>query len=90
LVEEDEFQDEHHLYEKVIANQALVDGDFADMAAVAETLSDRDELKSLFYGMMAFFGDPNPTESQWAAFAQSAPNPPLDSAVYQIIIHFNK
>jgi len=89
LVEEDEFQDEHHLYEKVIANQVLVDGDYAAIAKVAETLSDRDELQDLFYGMMAFFSEPNPSESQWAAFVQAAPNPPLDNAVYQIVLNFN-
>jgi len=89
LVDEDEFQDEHHLYESVIANRILAESDYAEIANVAEKLPDGDELKDLFYGMMGFFLEPKPSEEQWLAFERSAINRPLDMAVYQITVNFN-
>src|SRR5690606_40187841 len=44
LVEEDEFQDEYRIYEKLIANQILIESDFAAAAQVAKTLTEEEEL----------------------------------------------
>ncbi|GHE30597.1 hypothetical protein [Sphingobacterium griseoflavum] len=90
LVEEDEFQDEHAIYEKLIANQILVDSSYAEINKVASTLSHDDELKELFYGMVSFFNEPAPSASQLDDFKASAANTSLDTAIYQIIIHFNQ
>ncbi|MFD1771016.1 hypothetical protein [Sphingobacterium suaedae] len=90
LVEEDEFQDEYAIYEKVIANQILVDSNYAEIAKVASSLSYQDDLKELFYSMMSFFAEPYPTPEQLNDFKQHAANKSLDTAIYQIIINFNK
>ncbi|KGE13268.1 hypothetical protein [Sphingobacterium deserti] len=90
LVEEDEFQDEYAIYEKVIANQILVESSFEEIAKVASTLSHQDELKELFYPMVSFFTDQSPSAQQLGEFKAHAANPSLDSAIYQIIINFNK
>ena len=48
LVEEDEFQDEYAIYEKVIANQILVESSYQEIANVATTLDEEDEIADLF------------------------------------------
>ena len=47
LVDEDEFQDEHRIYEDVIANQILVDSSYEEIAKVAGNLPEFAELKEL-------------------------------------------
>lgn len=89
LVEEDEFQDEYSIYETVIANQILVDSTYAEIHKVATTLSHQEELKELFYPLMAFFNEPAPEEAQFKAYMEASSNPAWDAAVYQIIVNFN-
>ena len=89
LVEEDEFQDEYTIYEKVIANQILVDSTYEEIKKVADTISHQDELKELFYPMMSFFNEPKPDAQQLEEFTQFAGNKSFDIAVYQIIANFN-
>lgn len=90
LVEEDEFQDEYIIYEKVIANQILVDSTYAEISKVASSLTPEDELKELFYPMMAFFNEPQPSAAQLDEFMEASTDKPLDGAIYQIIVNFNK
>lgn len=90
LVEEDEFQDEYIIYEKVIANQILVDSTYAEINKVASSLSPQDELKELFFPLMAFFNEPSPSPAQLDEFLDASTNKPLDGAIYQIIVNFNK
>jgi len=90
LVEEDEFQDEYAIYEKVIANQILVESSFGEIAKVASTLSHEDELKELFYPMVSFFTEQSPSTQQLNEFKEHAANFSLDSAIYHIIVNFNK
>lgn len=90
LVDEDEFQDEHRIYEKVIANQILVDSSYAEIAKVAETVDNQDELYEVFYPMMSFFSESNPSEKQLEEYKSAALNKSLDLALYQIIINYNK
>lgn len=90
LVEEDEFQDEYAIYEKVIANQILVDSTFAEINKVAATLSPQDELKELFYPIVSFFNEPYPEEEHITEYLRVSENKPLDGAIYQIIVNFNK
>lgn len=90
LVEEDEFQDEYAIYEKVIANQILIDSTYAEISKVASSIAPQDELKELFYPMMAFFNESNPSADQIAEFLEASVNKPLDGALYQIIVNFNK
>lgn len=90
LVEEDEFQDEYTIYEKVIANQILVDSSYSEISKVASSMSPGEELKELFYPMISFFNEPRPTAGQLVAFLDASDNKPLDGALYQIIVNFNE
>ena len=90
LVEEDEFQDEHRIYEKVIANQILVESDYSEIAKVSKTVGQMDELYELFYPMVSFFYEPNPSEEQIEQFSSFAANKAYETAIYQVIVHFSK
>lgn len=90
LVDEDEFQDEHTIYEKVIANQILVDSPYTEVAKVARQLSGDDELKELFYPVISFFSDINPSPKAIEEYREAANNRALDMALYQLILHFYK
>lgn len=90
LVEESEFQDEHQIYESIIANQILMDSDFEEIAKVASKLDSQDELGEYFYVIMGFFLNPNPSESDQVDFKKYAPNELYDTALYQILISYLK
>ncbi|WP_270090181.1 hypothetical protein [Sphingobacterium sp. SYP-B4668] len=89
LVDEDEFQDEHRIYESVIANQILVESNYSEIAKVAKSLDAEDDLLDVFYPMMSFFAESNPTEGQLKEYEATALNPAFDVAVYQIISNYN-
>ncbi len=90
LVEEDEFQDEYRIYEDLIANQILIDSDFEAAAEVTKTISEDEELFELFYPIIGFFIDQNPSAEQLKEFEAHAANKSLNTALYQLIINFNK
>jgi len=90
LVEDDEFQDEHQIYEPVIANQILVESSPEEVKKVAVKLSEDAELKDVFYPMMTFFQNTSPSTSDEEMVAQSAVDKAFDMAVYHILIEFNK
>jgi hypothetical protein len=89
LVDEDEFQDEHRIYEEVIANQILVESDLKELARVTTEIPDDSELKELFYPMIGFFRDTNPSASDFNDFVKHSANPDFDSAVYSLLISYN-
>lgn len=89
LVDEDEFQDEYRIYEPVIANQQLVESAYTDIAQVANQIPENQELAELFYPMMGFFSEPNPSEQDWAAYVSASKNQAFDAAVYKLIITYN-
>jgi hypothetical protein len=89
LVDEDEFQDEHRIYEEVIANQILVESSLKEVARVSSTLPEDSELKELFYPMIGFFRDPDPEDEDFNEFIKYSENPDFDSAVYALLISFN-
>ncbi len=89
LVNDDEFQDEHRIYEPVIANQQLVESTPGEVNKVADTLTDDDELQELFYPMMCFFQNiQSPAEGANEVTAASD-NKDFDTAVYCILTTFN-
>ena len=90
LVDEDEFQDEHRIYEDVIANQILVDSDLQEVARVANDLPEDSELKELFYPMVGFFRDQHPDTDEFDVFVKFSTNPEFDSAVYSLLISYNQ
>jgi hypothetical protein len=90
LVDEDEFQDEHRIYEDVIANQILVDSELKEVARVANDLPEDSELKELFYPMIGFFRDQHPDNDEFDEFVKYSINPEFDSAVYSLLISYNQ
>jgi hypothetical protein len=88
LVDEDEFQDEYRIYEPVIANQILIESPVAEISKVAQSLPDDSELKELFYPMMCFFQNIDPTPEEKNAIAAHALNKEFDMAVLDILVNF--
>lgn len=90
LVEEDEFQDEHRIYEPMIENQALVDSNYAEIARITETLQPGSEIAEIFYPMMSFFNENEPTESQFLEYIEQSKNKAFDASVFALLIAFNQ
>ena len=88
LVDEDEFQDEHHIYEEVIANQALIDSSYEEIAKAAAGITGDSELKDLFYPMMSFFYEQDPGDDQLESYIRYSKEPAFDHAVYNILLTF--
>lgn len=59
LVDEDEFQDEHRIYEELIANQELVEESVGSIVEVASRIPESEEIKELFVPLMLFFQEPH-------------------------------
>ncbi len=90
LVDEDEFQDEHRIYEAVIANQILIESSYEEIARVAEKLDKSSEIKELFYPMMSFFHEPSPSPQSMDNYAANSKEPEFDVPVYALIANYNK
>ncbi|GAA4091202.1 hypothetical protein [Mucilaginibacter panaciglaebae] len=88
LVDEDEFQDEYRIYEPVIAHQILMESPVDEIANVAGKLSQDSELKELFYPLMCFFQNPQPTTDEKNQIAAKAVNKDFDMAVFSILESF--
>jgi len=89
LVDEDEFQDEYRIYEPVIENQILLESPVEEISKVAQTLPEDSELYELFYPMMCFFQDIDPSDEALDAIADASVVPEFDMAVLDILINFN-
>lgn len=88
LVDEDEFQDEYRIYEPVIANQILIESPVSEISKVATTLPEDSELKELFYPMMCFFQNTDPSDEEKKEIADNAINKEFDMAVLEILVSF--
>ncbi len=88
LVDDDEFQDEHRIYEDVIANQILVESSYEEIAGVADQLSESSEVKELFYPMMSFFYEFEPETLD--DYTNHSKHPEFDTAVYALLTTYNK
>ncbi len=89
LVDEDEFQDEHRIYEDVIANQVLTESSYPAIAEIASKLPASSEIGELFYPLMSFFLEPDPSSEQIESYIRNSTDPGFDSAVYAIFITYN-
>lgn len=89
LVDEDEFQDEYRIYEPVIENQILLESPVTETSKVAQSLPKDSELYELFYPMMCFFQDIDPSDEALDAIADASVVPEFDMAVLEILINFN-
>ncbi|MEO8884829.1 MAG: hypothetical protein ABI367_02130 [Mucilaginibacter sp.] len=88
LVDEDEFQDEYRIYEPVIANQILMESPVEEISKIADSLPDDSELKELFYPVMCFFQNIDPSVPEKAKIADKALDKPFDMAVLNILQAF--
>lgn len=85
LVDEDEFQDEHRIYEELIANQELVDENVGSIVEVASRIPESEEIKDLFVPLLLFFQAPHEKEVS-AEVAAKVTN--TDKAVLQGLLTF--
>jgi hypothetical protein len=59
LVDEDEFQDEHRIYEDIIVNQDLVEESIDSILAVSKRIDETSGVYELFVPLMLFFREPD-------------------------------
>lgn len=90
LVEEDEFQDEFHIYEDLISNQQLAESSVEDICNNANLLDLSEEMEDLFVPFMSFFLQPNTSEATQQELIKFSSNKSFDVAVYTLITNFNK
>jgi len=90
LVEEDEFQDEFHIYEDLISNQQLAESSVEDICSNADLLEMSEEMEELFVPFMTFFLQPNTSEATQEELLKFSSNKSFDVAVYTLITSFNK
>ena len=90
LVDEDEFQDEYRIYEPVIENQILMESTIEEIAKVAREVDEESELRELFYPLMCFFYDINPSADTKKIIVQNAVNKDFDMAILSILDTFNQ
>ena len=90
LVEEDEFQDEFHIYEDLISNQQLAESSVEDICSNAGLLDLSEEMEELFVPFMTFFLQPNLNENTQQELINFSNNKSFDVAVYTLIANFNK
>lgn len=90
LVDEDEFQDEHRIYEYLIANQILADSSYGDIARSTMQIDDEHELSEIFYPMVSFFLESNPTKEHLDEYERHSANPSLDRALYALIVNYHR
>lgn len=90
LVDEDEFQDEYRIYEDVIENQILMESTIEEIAKAAEKVDEESELKELFYPVMCFFYDTEPSADTKKLIAQNAVNKDFDMTILSILETFNQ
>lgn len=90
LVDEDEFQDEHRIYEDVIANQVLMESSLIEIARISKKLSPDSEIRELFFPLMAFFYNINPDAQYLKEFKALSEDPAFDAAVLDLIVNYNQ
>ena len=89
LVEEDEFQDEFHIYEDLISNQQLVESSVEDICSHAGMIELREEMEELFVPFMVFFHEPKASGQIIKELEEFSANKEFDIAVYTLIVNFN-
>lgn len=89
LVEEDEFQDEFHIYEDLISNQQLVESSVEDICSHAGMIELGEEMEELFVPFMVFFHQPKANDGVIKDLETYSSNKEFDIAVYSLITAFN-
>jgi hypothetical protein len=89
LVEEDEFQDEYHIYEDLISNQQLADSSIEDICSHKGMIELGEEMETLFVPFMSFFNQPKANAEAFKDLEEFSADKEFDSAVYALITEFN-
>jgi hypothetical protein len=89
LVEEDEFQDEYHIYEDLISNQQLADSSIEDICSHKGMIELGEEMETLFVPFMSFFNQPKANAEAFKDLEEFSTDKEFDSAVYALIAEFN-
>ncbi|MEJ7558801.1 MAG: hypothetical protein WKF66_10875 [Pedobacter sp.] len=89
LVEEDEFQDEFHIYEDLISNQQLVESSVEDICSHKGMIDVSEEMEELFVPFMVFFHQPESSIQVIKELEDYSANKEFDIAVYTLIATFN-
>ena len=90
MVEEDEFQDEFHIYEDLISNQQLVESSVEDICSHAGMIDLGEEMEELFVPFMVFFHQPKVSLQIIKELEEFSNNKEFDIAVYTLIANFNE
>ncbi len=90
LVEEDEFQDEFHIYEDLITNQQLAEASVQEICENAKILDLAEEMEDLFVPFMTFFLQPVADEKAFSDLQKYSNNKSFSVAVYSLIANFNQ
>jgi len=90
LVEEDEFQDEFHIYEDLISNQPLVETSIQEICENAKILDLGEEMKDMFVPFMAFFHQPQANDTVYKDLERYSNNKAFDASLYSLITSFNQ
>jgi hypothetical protein len=88
LVEEEDFQDEHEIYEDVIAHQVLMESSYSEIARVASQLSESSPMKEVFNPLMGYFLNPEPSTQELDAFLSQSTYKAFDCAVLFAILMY--
>ncbi len=90
LVEEDEFQDEFHIYEDLITNQPLAETSVQEICENSKILNLGEEMETLFVPFMSFFLDVPADDEVYEDLQKYSNNKSFDVAVYSLITNFNQ
>ncbi|RZK49302.1 MAG: hypothetical protein EOO99_06495 [Pedobacter sp.] len=90
LVEEDEFQDEFHIYEDLITHQGLTDTNVETICRQAQSLDMNAEMEELFVPFMTFFYQTASSDKVLQELEKHSDNAGFDVGVYTIISTFNQ
>ncbi|MGE6219942.1 hypothetical protein ACQKCH_08940 [Nubsella zeaxanthinifaciens] len=90
LVEEDEFQDEFHIYEDLISNQQLVETSVQEICENSKILNLGEEMQDMFVPFMAFFHQPLANDAVYKDLERYSNNKAFDASLYSLITSFNQ
>lgn len=89
LAEDDLYQDEYPIYEPVLKNQHLAEGDIKDIIAASQHI-DNPELKDVFVPMLVFFNDAQSAAEKRGELLKHSLNKANDLAVLMALEEFHK
>ena len=77
------------ILENLIENQILMESSVEEIGRIAQKLPEDSEIKEIFYPLMCFFQNTNPSAQEKDEIAKHAPDKGFDMAVLEILANFN-